>query len=188
MSLKLRLIIMNFLQFFVWGSWLITIGAYWFQTLPVLYPTLDPVTQVSVWTGSAFGAIFSTMGIASLFMPALLGIIADKWINAEKLYGIAHILGAATLFTVPLIQDPVTMFWVMLLNMCFYMPTLSLSIAIAYSALKKEGHDVVLAYPPIRVWGTIGFIAALWTVSLLQYETSANQFYLASAAAIVLGL
>ena len=188
MSLKLRLIIMNFLQFFVWGSWLLTIGAYWFQTLPVIYPTLDPVTQVSVWTGSAFGALFSTMGIASLFMPALLGIIADKWINAEKLYGIAHILGAAALFTLPLIQDPVTLFWVMLVNMCFYMPTISLSIAIAYSALKRDGRDIVTDYPPIRVWGTIGFIAALWTVSLLHYETSANQFYVASAAALVLGL
>lgn len=188
MSLKLRLIIMNFLQFFVWGSWLITIGAYWFQTLPNLYPAFDPVTKISVWTGSAFGALFSTMGIASLFMPALLGIIADKWINAEKLYGIAHILGAVVLFSLPLIQDPVTLFWVMLVNMCFYMPTISLSIAVAYSALKKEGKDVVTDYPPIRVWGTIGFIAALWTVSLLHYETSANQFYVASAAAFILGL
>ncbi|NEN24000.1 nucleoside permease [Cryomorpha ignava] len=188
MSLKLRLIIMNFLQFFVWSSWLITIGAYWFQTLPNLYPVLDPITKVSVWTGSAFGALFSTMGIASLFMPALLGIIADKWVNAEKLYGIAHILGAVVLFSLPLIQDPVTLFWVMLLNMCFYMPTISLSIAIAYSALKKAGKDVVIDYPPIRVWGTIGFIAALWTVSLLHYETSANQFYIASGAALLLGL
>ena len=188
MSLKLRLIIMNFLQFFVWGSWLITIGAYWFQTLPNLYPALDPVTKVSVWTGSAFGALFSTMGIASLFMPALLGIIADKWINAEKLYGIAHIMGAVVLFSLPLIHDPVTLFWAMLLNMCFYMPTISLSIAVAYSALRKEGKDVVIDYPPIRVWGTIGFIAALWTVSLLHYETSANQFYVASAAALLLGL
>jgi NHS family xanthosine MFS transporter len=179
---------MNFLQFFVWGSWLITIGAYWFQTLPKLHPALDPVTNMSVWTPSAFGALFSTMGIASLFMPALLGIIADKWINAEKLYGIAHILGAVTLFTLPLIDNPVTMFWVLLLNMCFYMPTLSLSIAVAYSALKREGKDVVKDYPPIRVWGTIGFIAALWTVSLLHFETSGNQFYVASAAALLLGL
>ena len=96
----MRLIVMNFLQFFIWGSWLITIGAYWFQTLPTLYPAIDPETNSSVWTGSAFGALFSTMGIASLFMPALMGIIADKWINAEKLYGICHILGAIVLWTV----------------------------------------------------------------------------------------
>ena len=70
-QLRIRLIIMNFLQFFIWGSWLITIGAYWFQTLPVLYPDEQ-------WSGSAFGALFSTMGWAALIMPSLLGIIADK--------------------------------------------------------------------------------------------------------------
>ena len=188
MSIKLRLIVMNFLQFFIWGSWLITIGAYWFQTLPTLYPAIDPETNSSVWTGSAFGALFSTMGIASLFMPALMGIIADKWINAEKLYGICHILGAIVLFSLPMVKDPSTMFWVMLLNMCFYMPTLALSIAVAYSALKRNGQDVVKDYPPIRVWGTVGFIVALWVVSLLHIETSADQFYVASAAAFLLGL
>ena len=187
-NIKFRLIVMIFFQFFVWGSWLITIGAYWFQTLPKLYPLIDPNTNTSVWTGSAFGALFSTMGIASLFMPALLGIVADKWINAEKLLGICHLLGAVVLFTLPMVKDPTTMFWIMLLNMCFYMPTISLSISVAYSALKREGLDVVTAYPPIRVWGTIGFIVALWTVSLLHIETSSDQFYVASAAALFLGI
>ncbi len=173
MSTKLRLIIMSFLQFFIWGSWLITIGAYWFQT--------------KQWSGAQFGAIFSTMGIASIFMPSLMGILADKYINAEKLYGLLHIAGGLVLFTVPLVDNPGTMFWVMLLNMIFYMPTLALSIAVAYSALKSRGGDVVKDYPPIRVWGTVGFIVALWVVSLLHFETSANQFYVASAAAILLG-
>ncbi|MGN6604008.1 MAG: nucleoside permease [Ginsengibacter sp.] len=173
-NIKLRLIVMNFLQFFIWGSWLITIGAYWFQT--------------KHWSGTQFGAIFSTMGIASLFMPSIAGIIADKWVNAEKLYGIFQLCGAAVLFTVPMINDPFTMFWVMLLNMMFYMPTISLSIAVAYSAIKRSGHDVVTYYPPIRVWGTIGFIVALWVVSLLHIETSAKQFYVASIASLVLGI
>lgn len=179
---------MNFLQFFIWGSWLITIGAYWFQTLPKLYPIVDPSTHLSPWTGSAFGALFSTMGIASLFMPAIMGIIADKWMNAEKLYGICHLLGAAVLFTLPLVKDPTVMFWVLLLNMMFYMPTISLSIAVAYSALKRAGKDVVINYPPIRVWGTIGFIVALWVVSLLHIETTSGQFYVASVAALILGI
>ena len=174
MNIKFRLIVMNFLQFFVWGSWLITIGAYWFQT--------------KHWTGTQFGAIFSTMGIASLFMPSLAGIIADKRVNAEKLYGIFHICGAIVLFTIPMINDPFVMFWVMLINMIFYMPTISLSIAVAYSALKREGKDVVIDYPPIRVWGTIGFIVALWVVSLLHFETTPGQFYVASIAALVLGI
>ncbi|WP_345226828.1 nucleoside permease [Hymenobacter koreensis] len=173
MSTKLRLIILSFLQFFIWGSWLITIGAYWFQT--------------KEWSGAQFGAIFSTMGIASIFMPSLMGIVADKWVNAEKLYGILHILGGLVLFTIPMVTDPGMFFWVILLNMIFYMPTLALSIAVSYSVLKREGFDVVKDYPPIRVWGTIGFIAAMWTVSLLGFEKSANQFYIAAGAAILLG-
>lgn len=174
MSIKVRLIIMNFFQFFIWGSWLITIGTYWFQN--------------KHWSGGEFGIIFSTMGFASLFMPAISGIIADKFINAEKLYGFFHICGAIVLFAVPLVNNPTTMFWVMLLNMMFYMPTLALSITVAYTALKAKKLNVIKDYPPIRVWGTIGFIAALWVVSLLHFETSGNQFYVASAASLFLGL
>jgi NHS family xanthosine MFS transporter len=172
-NVRLRLTIMIFLQFFIWGSWLITIGAYWFQT--------------KHWSGTEFGAIFSTMGIASLFMPSIAGIIADRWVNAEKLYGVFHICGAIVLFTIPMVNDPFTFFWVMLLNMIFYMPTISLSIAVAYSALKRDDKDVVTDYPPIRVWGTIGFIVALWVVSLLHIETTAGQFYVASCASVILG-
>jgi MFS transporter, NHS family, xanthosine permease len=173
-NLKLRLIVMNFLQFFVWGAWLLTIGAYWFQNRQ--------------WSGTSFGAIFSTMGIAALFMPALAGVIADKWLNAERLYGVLHIGGAIMLAIVPTVDDPHTMFWVMLVNMIFYMPTIALAIAVAYNALKENGLDVVRDYPPIRVWGTVGFIVALWTTSLLHLETSPGQFYVASAASLLLGL
>ncbi|HNW99184.1 MAG TPA: nucleoside permease [Bacteroidales bacterium] len=173
MNIKNRLILMNFLQFFIWGSWLLTIGAYWFQN--------------KHWSGTEFGAIFSTMGIASLFMPAIAGIIADRWINAEKLYGTFHIMGAIVLFCVPMINNPSAMFWVMLLNMCFYMPTLALSITVCYSSMKSKGMDIVKDYPPIRVWGTIGFIVALWTISLSGIETSAMQFYVSSVSALLLG-
>ncbi len=174
MSLKFRLIIMNFLQFFIWGSWLITIGGYWFQN--------------KGWSGTEFGAIFSTMGIASLFMPAIAGIIADRWISAEKLLGVFHLLGALCLFFMPQMATPLQMFWLMLVNMMFYMPTISLTIAVSYSAMKKAKMDIVKAYPPIRVFGTIGFIVAMWTISLLKVETTAIQFYIASFAALLLGL
>lgn len=174
MSLKIRLTIMQFLQFFVWGSWLLTIGAYWFQT--------------KHWSGAEFGAIFSTMGIASLFMPALSGIIADRFINAERLYGIFHLIGACILFMVPRVDDPTLMFWVMLVNMIFYMPTIALSITVSYSAMKGAGLDIIKDYPPVRVFGTVGFIAALWTVSLAGFEVSAAQFYVASATSLLLGL
>ncbi|HBB93106.1 MAG: nucleoside permease [Bacteroidetes bacterium GWF2_49_14] len=174
MSLKLRLILLNFLQFFIWGAWLITIGAWWFQN--------------KQWSGTEFGAIFSTMGIASIFMPAIAGIIADRWINAERLYGIFHLLGAAVLFLVPQINNPSAMFWIMLLNMMFYMPTIALAITVSYTSMKSQNMDIIREYPPIRVWGTIGFIVALWLVSLSGLETSPFQFYIASAASLCLGL
>ena len=174
MTLKNRLIIMNFLQFFIWGSWLITIGGYWFQT--------------QEWSGTDFGAVFSTLGYAALIMPAIAGIIADRWINAEKLLGVFHLMGAIVLFYLPFVDSPTLFFWVMLLNMMFYMPTISLSITVAYSALNNANMDIVKEYPPIRVYGTIGFIVAMWTVSLLHFETSAMQFYVASASSLLLGL
>lgn len=174
MGLKSRLTIMNFLQFFIWGSWLLTIGAYWFQN--------------KNWSGTNFGAIFSTMGVASLFMPAIAGIIADRWVNAERLYGIFHITGAILLSIIPSINNPDTFYWVLLLTMMFYMPTLALAITVAYSSMKKSGLDIIKDYPAVRVWGTVGFIVALWVVSLLGFETSPYQFYIAAAASLTLGI
>jgi len=174
MSLKYRLTLLSFLQFFIWGAWLITIGGYWFQN--------------KGWSGTEFGAIFSTMGIASLFMPALAGVIVDRWVNAEKLLGSFHLMGAIALFLLPQMTTPASMISLMLVNMMFYMPTISLSITVSYSAMKKANMDVVKNYPPIRVWGTVGFIVAMWTVSLLKLETSALQFYVASAASLLLGI
>jgi NHS family xanthosine MFS transporter len=174
MNVKTRLILMNFLQYFIWGAWLITVGVYWFQN--------------KGWSGAEFGAIFSTMGIASLFMPTIAGIIADRYLNAEKLYGILHILGGLTLLTVPAINNPNDFFWIILLAMVFYMPTIALGNSISYSALKNSNFDVVKDFPPIRVWGTIGFIAAMWITNLSGNKDSANQFYIAGGFAIILGI
>tara|TARA_R110001583_G_scaffold86860_1_gene226709 strand:- start:42936 stop:44189 length:1254 start_codon:yes stop_codon:yes gene_type:complete len=174
MNVKIKLTIMSFLQFFVWGAWLITVGVYWFQN--------------KQWSGSEFGAIFSTMGIASLFMPTLTGIIADRWINAEKLYAILHILGGLTLIFVPAINNPNDFFWIILLAMVFYMPTIALSNSISYNALKSSGLDVIKSFPPIRVWGTVGFIVAMWITNLSGNKDSANQFYIAGVVAIGLGV
>lgn len=165
---------MNFLQFFVWGAWLITIGTYCFNA--------------KGWTGAEFGAIFSTMGIASLFMPTLAGIIADKWMNAEKLYGMLHVLYGLVLLYVPSVNDPQTLFYIILLAMIFYMPTIALSNSIAYNILKSSKYDVVKAFPPIRVWGTIGFIVAMWVTNLSGSKATANQFYIAAVMAIILGI
>ncbi|MFH0893894.1 MAG: nucleoside permease [Bacteroidota bacterium] len=174
MGIKTRLTIMNFFQFFIWGSWLITIGNYWFQT--------------KQWSGTEFGIIFSTMGIASLFMPALMGIVADRWINAEKLYAILHILGGLALFYLPQIDTPTGFFWGILIAMIFYMPTIALTNSIAYTALKNANFDVVKSFPPIRVFGTIGFIAAMWLINLTGNKSSENQFYVAAVTSILLGI
>lgn len=174
MNLKIRLTVMSFLQFFVWGAWLITVANYWFGT--------------KQWDATQFSAIFSTMGIASIFMPTICGIIADRWLNAEKLYGILHILGGITLAMVPQIDHPTSFFWVILVAMIFYMPTIALSNSVAYNALKNNGADVVKDFPPIRVWGTVGFIAAMWITNLTGNKASENQFYIAAAAAIGLGI
>jgi MFS transporter, NHS family, xanthosine permease len=174
MGIKIRLIIMSFLQFFVWGAWLITIANFWFGT--------------KNWDGTQFGLVFSTMGIASLFMPTLTGILADRWVNAERLYGILHILYALVLFYLPQITTPDNFIYVMLLAMCCYMPTIALSNSISYNALKLNNCDVVKDFPPIRVFGTIGFIVAMWITNLTGNKASAYQFYIAGAAAIGLGL
>lgn len=174
MSIKFRLTLMSFLQFFVWGAWLITIGTYCFNA--------------KGWTGAQFGAIFSTLALSSLFMPALAGIIADKWLNAEKLYGILHILYGLVLFYVPMVNDPETLYYVIFLAMIFYMPTISLSNSIAFNILKNNHFDVVKVFPPIRVWGTIGFIVAMWTTNLTGSKANANQFLIAGVVAIILGI
>lgn len=165
---------MSFLQFFVWGAWLITVGNYWFGT--------------KQWSGEQFGAIFSTLGLSSIVMPALTGIIADKWINAEKLYGILHILGGIALLYIPQVDNPTTFYYVIFAAMICYMPTISLSNSVAYNILKNNNYDVVKVFPPIRVWGTIGFIVAMWITNLTGNKASFNMFYISAFSAFVLGI
>jgi NHS family xanthosine MFS transporter len=174
MNIKNRLTVMSFLQFFVWGAWLITVGNYWFATRQ--------------WSGADFGAIFSTLGLSSILMPALTGIIADKWVNAEKLYGILHILGGLALCYIPQVDNPTTFYWVIFGAMLCYMPTISLSNSVAYNILKNNNYDVVKVFPPIRVWGTIGFIAAMWLTNLSGNKASANMFYISAVSAFILGI
>jgi len=174
MNLKFRLTVMSFFQFFVWGAWLITIATYFFGN--------------NMGTGIQFGAIFSTLALSSLIMPALTGIIADKWMNAERLYGVLHIAYGAILFYVPQVKDADTLYYVIFAAMICYMPTISLSNSISYTILKNNQYDVVKVFPPIRVWGTIGFIAAMWTTNLTGSKANSNQFLIAAVAAIALGL
>ncbi len=174
MSIKFRLTIMSFLQFFVWGAWLITISNYWFGT--------------KHWGGENFGGVFATLGFSSLIMPALTGIVADRWLNAERLYGVLHIIGGLFLAYIPMVDDPATFRNIIFGAMLCYMPTISLSNSIAYTILKNNNYDVVKVFPPIRVWGTIGFIVAMWVTNLSGNKASGNMFYISAAVAVILGL
>ncbi len=174
MSIKNRLIIMNFLQFFVWGSWLISLGTYMSVTLG--------------FSGLEIGGVYATMGIASLFMPGLLGIVADRWMNAERVMGICHLIGAATLIYATTVTDYSTFYVLMLLNALVYMPTIALNNSVSYSVLEQKGYDVIKDFPPIRVWGTVGFILAMWVVDLMGWTRSKEQLIVSSIAALILGL
>ena len=174
MNVKNRLTLMSFLQFFIWGAWLITVGNYWFAT--------------KQWSGAQFGAIFSTLGLSSIIMPALTGIIADRFLNAEKLYGILHILGGLAIAYLPQVDNPTSFYWVIFAAMMCYMPTISLSNSVAYNILKNNNYDVIKVFPPIRVWGTVGFIAAMWLTNLSGNKASANMFYISAFAAVALGI
>lgn len=172
-TMKLRLILLNFLQFFVWGSWLISIGGYLGGTLG--------------FSGAEIGAVFSTLGIASLFMPAIMGIVADKWMNAERVLGACHLIGAGLLMWAATVTDPNVFFWVMLLNSMFYMPTIALNNTVSYIVLEQKGFNIVKDFPPIRAWGTVGFIAAMWVVDSMGWSATNMQLIFSAGASLFLG-
>lgn len=165
---------MSFLQFYVWGAWLITIGTY--------------CIEGKGWTFPEFGAVFSTLAISSLIMPAIVGVIADKWMNAERLYGLLHICYGVILFFVPSVDDPGILYYYILGAMLCYMPTISLSNSVSFNILKANKFDIVKVFPPIRVWGTVGFIIAMWVTNLTGSKANGDQFYIAAMAAILLGV
>jgi len=179
MSLKIRLILMNFLQFAVWGAYLTSMSRY-----------LGPVGL-----GSYIGIFYSVQGLVSIFMPAIMGIIADRWVPAQKLLGICHLLAAAFMLAAGIygfeagidVSFPV-LFTLYTLSVAFYMPTLALSNSVAYTILEKGGMDTVKAFPPIRVFGTVGFICSMWLVDVIGFQTSAMQFVMSATIGLVLGV
>jgi len=174
MSIKLRLTILNFLELFVFGAWLISLGGYLFGNLH--------------FSGGQIGGIFSTLGLASLIMPAIVGIIADKYLNAQKVLGLLHIIGAGFMIYLAQTQDYDTFFWLMLGYLTMYMPTLGLANSVSYSLLEKHDYDVVKVFPGIRVWGTVGFIIAEVTVGTLGWANNNIQFYFAAVISLIIGV
>jgi len=174
MGLKYRLTIMNFLQYAIWGAWLISLGAYLGGSLK--------------FEGFQIGSFFATMGIASLFMPGLVGIIADRWIPAQKLLGICHFLAALFLVFAAPQTDYKTLYSLILCSVMFYMPTIALSNSVAYHVLTKGGFNIVKDFPPIRVWGTVGFICSMILVDLMGYAQSSYQLYMSAGLGFVLSI
>ncbi|CAM6952753.1 MULTISPECIES: nucleoside permease [Enterobacter] len=174
MNITTRLKMLSFMQYFIWGSWLVTLGAYMINTLH--------------FTGSDVGMVYSSKGLAAIVMPSLVGIIADKWLRADRTYVICHLVCAIALCYAAQVNEPSLMFWVMLVNAMAFMPTIALSNTISYSCLEQAGLDTVSHFPRVRVYGTVGFIAAMWAISLMGAELSSVQLYIAAAASLLLAL
>ena len=176
--LKCRLTVMNFLEFAVWGAYLTSMGRY----------------LAGVGLSENIGWFYAMQGIVSLFMPALLGIVADRWIPAQRLLGFCHLLAALFMGGAAWYAGSVEavsmgcLFTLYALSVAFYMPTLALTNSVAYSALSDAGLDTVKHFPPIRVFGTVGFICSMVLVDLLGFQTTHMQFYLSAVLGIVLAL
>src|SRR6056297_949047 len=127
-NVKIRLTILNFLQFFVWGTWLLSFGKYLNSTLG--------------FTGEQIGAIFMAVGIGALFMPALMGILADRYFSTNNVFAALHLLGAVLLYLAAEADTFAALYPLMIIYLMLYMPTISLDNTISYEVLKREGFDV----------------------------------------------
>lgn len=178
-NIQFRLIVMNFLQYAVWGAYLTSMGRY----------------LAMHGMGTHIGIFYSIQGIISLFMPAIMGIVADRWIPAHKLLGLSHCLSGVFMLVAGLygwqagngVQfAPLFSFYT--LAVTFYMPTIALSNSVAFNALVKANLDTVKDFPPIRVFGTVGFIVTMWCVDLLGFQQTSSQFVFSGVLGICLAI
>lgn len=167
MNIKFRLTVLNFMEFAVWGAYLTSMGSY----------------LASVGMASNIGWFYSVQGFVSLCMPALMGIVADRWMQAQRLLSLCHLLAGFFMIAASaygyLEGNAVefsTLFTLYACSVAFFMPTIALTNSVAYNALEQAGLDTVKAFPPIRVFGTIGFIISMWIVDLGGIQTSSLQF------------
>ena len=178
-NVKSRLIILSFLQFAVWGAYLTSMGRY----------------LGSYGLGANIGWFYSVQGIVSIFMPAIMGIIADRWVPAQRLLAFCHAMAALFMGVTGYIGmtkgADVTfndLFWTYTMSVAFYMPTLALSNSVSYTALNKAGLDTVKAFPPIRVFGTIGFIVSMLLVDYTGFQNDYNQFLTSAVWGMILAV
>ena len=168
---------MNFLEFAAWGAYLTCMGVY----------------LGNIGMGAHIGSFFAMQGIVSLFMPALMGIVADRWIPAQKLLGLCHLVAGAFMIlcawyghTNGINSSYSVLFTIYSISVAFYMPTLALTNSVAYNALTMAGMDTVKDFPPIRIFGTIGFICTMWFVDLTGFNQTEYQFVTSGVLSLLL--
>ena len=177
-SLQIRLIVMNFLEFAVWGAYLTSMGTY----------------LAKQGMGTHIGWFYSIQGVVSLFMPALMGIVADRWMQAQKALSLCHALAglfmcAAGLYAYNTAEVQfATLFTLYTVSVAFFMPTIALTNSVAFNALIKAKMDTIKDFPPIRVFGTVGFIATMWCIDLLGFQATPWQFVVSGGLSILLAL
>jgi len=182
-NISLRLIIMNFLQYAIWGAYLTSMGSF----------------LAGVGMGPKIWLFFAMQGIVSIFMPAIMGIVADKWIPAQKVLslcqGIAGIFMIAAGFYAMKAGGDIAFgpfFALYAVSVAFFMPTIAISNSVAYNALEVNGKDPVKDFPPIRVFGTVGFICSMLFVNFMkgadgvQFQHTYNQFFVSGILGLLL--
>lgn len=176
-NMKTRLIIMNFMEFAIWGCYLVSMGIYF----------------GNVGLGAKTFWFYTAQGLVSLFMPALVGIVADKWIPAQKMLSLCHGISAIFMLLVGWYcwqsgtnVNFSVIFTFYILSIAFFMPTIGLANSVAFNALNKAGLDTVTAFPPIRVFGTVGFICAELFVNFTNFQSSYMQFVSAGVLGLLL--
>ena len=167
------LCLMMLLEYFIWGSWYVTMSTYMANNLHS--------------SGVQIGAAYSALAIATMISPFIVGLIADRFFAAQRIMGLLHLLGAVLLFLATTITGNGLFYWIILLYSLLYMPTIALSNSIAFNQMSDPGKQ----FPWIRVFGTLGWIVAGLLIGKLQWEKTGqtgNTFYVAAGASAVLGL
>lgn len=180
-SLKFRLAVLNFLEFAVWGSYLTSLGNFLFKN----------------GLGDQIGWFYAMQGIVSLFMPSVIGILADRWLQAQKMLSLCHLIAGLFMALAGfycMSADVIgfaPLFTLYAVSVAFFMPTIGLNNSVAFNALTKAGLDTVKDFPPIRIFGTIGFICAMLFVNFVgpegaAFQTSYMQLFVSAAFSMVM--
>jgi nucleoside transporter len=167
---RIRLSLMMFLNYVIWGSWYVTLGAY--------------LTINLKFTGTQAGAVFGTTALACMISPFFVGLIADRFFASERVLAALHLLGAVLLFFVTKATSFGPVYTLMFAYCLCYFPTIALTNSLTLQHLKDPGRD----FPLIRVFGTLGWIAIGVTIGRLGVETSTVPFMLAAGASVVMSI